>query len=287
MSVRAGFVGLGAIGRPMAARLCAGGLPTTVYDVVADAMAPLAAAGATPAASARAVAAAADVIGVCVRDDDDVRAVVLGDEGVLAGAAPGAVIAIHSTILPRTVREVGARAGARGVAVVDACVTGGPQGAEQGRLTYMVGGTAEDLERCRPVFATAAKTVIHTGPLGTGAGTKLCNNLMTYLGFLAAFEATLLARASGVSREAFEAVTRSNGNLTDQMQAFLMLHRLPDDQRRDPGFQHMLHGYTTLAEKDLAVTLAFAREHGVALPGTALCQQSMARVYGLEDPNRR
>jgi 3-hydroxyisobutyrate dehydrogenase-like beta-hydroxyacid dehydrogenase len=110
---------------------------------------------------------------------------------------------------------------------------------------------------------------------------------MTYLGFLAAYEATLLARESGLSQTAFEEVTRSNGNLTDQMLAFLMLHRLPDEQRREPGFQHMLRGYTTLAEKDLAVTLAFAREHGVALPGTGLCQQLMARVYGLDDPHRR
>ena len=287
MSLRAGFVGLGAIGRPMAARLCAGGLPTTVHDLVPEAVEALVAAGAARAGSARAVGAAADVIGVCVRDDADVRAAVLGDDGVLAGAAPGAVIAIHSTVLPRTVRAVGAAAAARGVAVVDACVTGGPQGAEQGRLTYMVGGDVADLERCRPVFATAAKTIVHTGPLGTGAAVKLCNNLMTYLGFLAAFEATLLARTSGLSRAAFEEVTRSNGNLTDQMQAFLMLHRLPAEQQRDPEFQKLMRGYTTLAEKDLAVTLEFAREHGVALPGAALCQQLMARVYGLQDPNRR
>lgn len=287
MTVRAGFVGLGSIGRPMARRLCLGGLATTVFDLVPAAVDELAAAGAAPADSPRAVAAAADVIGVCVRDDADVRVVVLGDDGLLAGAAPGTVIAIHSTILPRTVRELGVSAAAHGVAIVDACVTGGPMGAEQGRLTYMVGGEAADLERCRPVFATAAKTIVHTGALGTGAATKLCNNLMTYLGFLAAFEATLLARESGLSQAAFEEVTRSNGNLTDQMQAFLMLHRVPDAQRREPGFQQMLHGYTTLAEKDLAVTLAFAREHGVALPGAGLCQQLMARVYGLEDRNRR
>jgi 3-hydroxyisobutyrate dehydrogenase len=227
------------------------------------------------------------VIGVCVRDDADVQAVVLGEDGLLAGAAPGTVIAIHSTILPRTVRELGTTAAARGVGVVDACVTGGPMGAEQGRLTYMVGGDVADLERCRPVFATAARSIVHTGALGSGAATKLCNNLMTYLGFLAAFEATTLAREAGLSTSALEEVTRSNGNLTEQMQAFLMLHRLPDAQRADPGFQQMLRGYTTLAEKDLAVTLAFAREHGVALPGTALCQQVMARVYGLDDRNRR
>jgi 3-hydroxyisobutyrate dehydrogenase-like beta-hydroxyacid dehydrogenase len=287
MSLRAGFVGLGSIGRPMARRLCGGGLPTTVFDLDAAAVDELVAAGATRADSARAVAAAADVIGVCVRDDADVQVVVLGDAGLLAGAAPGTVIAIHSTILPRTVREIGAIAAARGVGIVDACVTGGPMGAEQGRLTYMVGGSAADLERCRPVFATAAKTIVHTGALGTGAATKLCNNLMTYVGFLAAFEATLLARESGLSQSAFEEVTRSNGNLTDQMQAFLRLHRLPEEQRHEPGFQQMLRAYTTLAEKDLAVTLAFAREYGVALPGAALCQQVMARVYGLEDRNRR
>jgi 3-hydroxyisobutyrate dehydrogenase len=279
MTARAGFIGLGSIGRPMARRLCAGGLATTVFDLVA--------AGATRAATARAVAAASDVIGVCVRDDADVQAVVLGEDGLLAGAAPGTVIAIHSTILPRTVRELGTTAAARGVGVVDACVTGGPMGAEQGRLTYMVGGDVADLERCRPVFATAARSIVHTGALGSGAATKLCNNLMTYLGFLAAFEATTLAREAGLSTSALEEVTRSNGNLTEQMQAFLMLHRLPDAQRADPGFQQMLRGYTTLAEKDLAVTLAFAREHGVALPGTALCQQVMARVYGLDDRNRR
>ena len=287
MSLRVGFVGLGNIGKPMARRLVAGGLATTVFDVVPAAVDELVAAGAQRGADARAVAAAADVVGVCVRDDDDVRAVVLGPDGLLAGAAPGCVIAIHSTVLPRTVCAVGAAAAAGGVAVVDACVTGGAAGAEQGRLTYMVGGDAADVERCRPVFATCAATIVHTGALGSGTATKLCNNLMTYLGFLAAFEATLLARHAGLSQQALEEVTRANGNMTDQMRAFLMLHRLPADQRTEPGFQQMLRGFTTLAEKDLAVTLAFAREHGVALPGTGLCQQVMARVYGLEDERRR
>jgi 3-hydroxyisobutyrate dehydrogenase-like beta-hydroxyacid dehydrogenase len=287
MALRAGFVGLGNIGKPMARRLVAGGFETTVFDVVPEAIEELAAAGARRAASPREVAATADVVGICVRDDADVRAVVFGRDGLLAGMKSGAVIAIHSTILPRTVVEIGDAARKAGVGVVDACVTGGPNGADQGTLTYMVGGDAAHVERCRPVFETSAARIVHTGALGTGAATKLCNNLMTYLGFLAAFEATLLARRSGLSTEAFEEVTRANGNLTDQMRAFLMLHRIPAEQRKDSGFQKMLHGYTTLAEKDLAVTLAFAREHGVTLPGTALCQQLMARVYGLEDENRR
>ncbi len=271
----------------MARRLVEAGFATTVFDVVSAAVDELVAAGASGAPAPRAVAAASDIVGVCVRDDDDVRAVVLGDDGLLAGAAAGMVIALHSTILPRTVTEVGAIATARGVGVVDACVTGGPMGAEQGTLTYMVGGDAAHIERCRPAFATAAAKIVHTGTLGSGAATKLCNNLMTYLGFLSAFEATLLARRAGLSMRALEEVTCANGNMTEQMRAFLMLHRLPAAQRQDAAFQDMLRAYTTLAEKDLAITLAFAREHGVALPGTALCQQLMARVYGLDDENRR
>jgi len=283
MTIRAGFVGLGNIGKPMARRIVDAGVPLTVFDMMPAAVVELAAAGARAATSAREVAEAADVVGICVRDDDEVRAVVLGPDGVLAGAAPGVIVAIHSTILPRTVRELGEYAARRGVAVVDACITGGAGGAAQGKLTYMVGGNAEDVERCRPVFATSAERVVHTGPLGSGVSVKLCNNLMTYLGFLAAFEATLLARRSGLSEKAFEEVTRANGNLTDQMLAFLSLHRLPPESRKHPEFRQMLQSFTRLAEKDLAVTLEFARENGVDLPGTARCRELMARVYGLQE----
>ncbi|UCE86101.1 MAG: NAD(P)-dependent oxidoreductase [Deltaproteobacteria bacterium] len=287
MTIRAGFVGLGNIGEPMAQQLVSGGFETTVFDVHPPALKPLVEAGARAAASLAELAARCDAIGVCVRDDDDVRAVTLGEAGLVANASPGAVIALHSTILPSTVREVGRAAAARGVGVVDACVTGARPGAQQGTLTYMVGGTAEHLEHCRPLFETSAGKIVHTGELGSGAATKLCNNLMTYLGFLSASEATRLAASSGLSQDALEAVTRSNGNMSDQMLAFLALHKAPAETRKSESFQGMLRNFTTLAEKDLAVTLAFARENGVTLPGTALCQQLMARVYGLEDEKRR
>jgi 3-hydroxyisobutyrate dehydrogenase-like beta-hydroxyacid dehydrogenase len=166
---------------------------------------------------------------------------------------------------------------------VDACITGGAGGAAQGKLTYMVGGEIELVDTCRPVFATSAERIVHTGPLGSGVSVKLCNNLMTYLGFLAAFEATSLARAGGLSEKALEEVTRANGNLTDQMLAFLTLHRLPAETRKDPGFRAMVGSFASLAEKDLAVTLEFARESGVELPGAARCRELMSRVYGLEE----
>jgi 3-hydroxyisobutyrate dehydrogenase-like beta-hydroxyacid dehydrogenase len=283
--MRVGFIGLGNIGLPMAKRLVAAGLDTTVYDVVPERAAQVA--GARAAASPRAVAAASDVVGLCVRDDADVRAVMLGDAGVLAGAAHGAVVAIHSTVQPATVIEVAARAAERGVGVVDACITGGATGASAGTLTVMVGGDAAHVDRARPFFDCFAKKVVHTGPLGTGCKTKLCNNLMTYLAWTAAYEAMLLARAAGLPQETLEEVTGSNGNLTDPMRAFLALHKAPEATRSSEGFQAMMRGFVEIAEKDLAASLALARECGIALPGTAMASQIMARVYGLDDENRR
>jgi 3-hydroxyisobutyrate dehydrogenase-like beta-hydroxyacid dehydrogenase len=110
---------------------------------------------------------------------------------------------------------------------------------------------------------------------------------MTYLAWTSAYEATLLARAAGLPRSVLEEVTRSNGNLSDPMLAFLALHEAPEATRRSDGFQAMLRGFVEVAEKDLAATLALARECGVALPGAALVSQIMARVYGLEDEGRR
>jgi 3-hydroxyisobutyrate dehydrogenase-like beta-hydroxyacid dehydrogenase len=146
----------------------------------------------------------------------------------------------------------------------------------------MVGGRAEHLERCRPIFETSAARIVHTGALGNGAGVKLCNNLMTYLGFLAAFEALRLARSGGLSERVLEEVTRSNGNLTDQMLAFLSLHRLPSEARKDPSLRALLEGFASLAAKDLDATLEFARESGIELPGTARCRDLMRQVYGVE-----
>jgi 3-hydroxyisobutyrate dehydrogenase len=213
--------------------------------------------------------------------------VLLGDDGALAGAAPSCVIAVHSTVQLDSVLALGEAAAASGVGLVDACITGGAAGASQGTLTVMAGGDAAHLDRIRPALESFAKAIVHAGPLGAGTKLKLCNNLMTYLAWTSAQEATALARAAGLSEDVFEAVTRANGNLTDPMRAFLGLHRAPDATRATPAFQEMLRGFVALAEKDLAATLALARACGVALPGTALASQIMARVYGVEDDARR
>ena len=287
MAIRAGFVGLGNIGRPMAGRLVAAGLETIVHDLREEPVRELVAAGAAAAASPGALASRCEYIGVCVRDDDDLRAVLRGTAGILQGASPGTVVAVHSTVQPDTVVTLAEEAAGRGVILLDACITGGANGAVQGTLTVMVGGDAAALEKIRPALSTFASTIVHAGPLGSGAKLKLCNNLMTYLAWTAAYEASRLASASGLSQEVFEAVTRSNGNLTDPMRAFLALHRAPLATRQSRDFQALLRSFVDLAEKDLAATLALARDCGLALPGAGLASQIMARVYGLEDEGRR
>jgi 3-hydroxyisobutyrate dehydrogenase len=287
MSTRAGFVGLGYIGKPMALRLPAAGLETTVFDVVAEPVKALGAAGAKPAASARAVAAASDVVGVCVQTDDQVRAVVAGEEGLLAGAKPGLVIVVHSTILPATVEALSALAAKQGVQVIDACVTGNVRAADP-LFKLFVGGEADTIAKIRPYLqAIAADRVIQTGPLGSGCKTKICVNLITYLQWTAAFEAAALARGVGVPLEVLEQAGRSNGQLTDLMVAYLALFKLPESARKSEAMQAYLRTQMHVAEKDLACALQLAREAGVSLPGAALVSQLMARIYPIEEAGGR
>lgn len=287
MSLRAGFIGLGNQGKPIAANLVPAGFETTVYDLAPGPLAELAATGAKAASSPREVGEHADVIGICVPADEHVRAVVLGETGVLAGAARGAVIAIHSTILPETVLELERAATPRGVAVLDACVTGGAARAKQKQLTYLVGGDAAALERARPFLSVSALKIIHAGALGNGARLKLCLNLITYIQWAAAYESFALAKATGLPQALLEEAGEANGQLTPLMLAFLALHKAPAEARAGEGMQSLLRGYMDVAEKDLAWALKLAHGAGVSLPVGSLVSQLMARIYGVRDEGRR
>jgi 3-hydroxyisobutyrate dehydrogenase len=287
MTIRAGFIGLGNQGKPIAANLSPAGFETTVFDLDDAPVRELAAAGAIAAASAREVAERADVICICVPEDAHVRAVLGGDQGVLAGAAPGAVVAIHSTILPETAIELAAAAAEHQVAVLDACVTGGAARAQQKQLTYLVGGDAAALEKARPVLETSAAKIIHAGELGSGAKLKLCINLITYIQWAAAYESFALAKAVGLSQEVLEEAGQSNGQLTPLMVAYLGTHKIPEEQRGSEAFQALMRGHMGVAEKDLAWALQLARKAGVALPVGGLVSQLMARLYGVDDEGRR
>jgi 3-hydroxyisobutyrate dehydrogenase len=284
MTLRAGYIGLGNIGKPMATCWTLAGFETTVYDLAEAPVAELVEKGAKAAASPRAVAAAADVVGICVPDDADVRAVLLGDEGVLAGSTGGDLVMIHSTIQPKTVVELAEAGSERGVVVIDAAITGGDQRAAVGELAIMAGGDPAALEKARPILDACAKSgVFSCGELGSGMKMKLCINVVTYLQWLAGYEGLKLARASGLSVETFEEVGQQNGQVTPLMARFLTVHKMPDAARRSDGIQRLMRGHTRVAEKDLAWALQLARESGVSLPGAGLVSQLMAQVYGVED----
>lgn len=287
MTLRAGFIGLGNQGKPLAANLVAAGFETTLYDIVDAPVRELAAGGAKAATSPRAVGAGADVIGICVPEDDHVRAVLLGDDGVLAGAAPGAIVAIHSSILPETAIALAAEADTRGIGVLDACVTGGAARAEQRQMTYLVGGEEAALAKARPVFETSAVKIIHAGPLGCGAKLKLCINLLTYIQWAAAYESFQLSKAVGLPDGVFEEAGAANGQLTPLMQSYLATHKIPDEARGSEAVQKLMRGHMNIAEKDLTWALQLARKAGVSLPVGGLVSQLMARLYAVEDPGRR
>src|SRR5689334_16245594 len=175
--VRAGFVGLGSQGGGMVKRLVQCGVPTTVWARRAEAVAPFAGRAAV-ASDPAALGRESDVVGVCVTDGDAVRAVVLGSDGVLAGMAPGSVLAIHSTVGPDECAPIATAAAARGVDVVDAPVSGGGAAAAAGALTVYVGGDDAAVRRARAVLDHYGETVLHMGALGSGLRTKLLNNAL-------------------------------------------------------------------------------------------------------------
>jgi 3-hydroxyisobutyrate dehydrogenase len=176
--MRVGFIGLGSQGGPMAQRIIDEGYPTSLWARRSDSLDSFAGSGADVAASPAELAAVADLICICVVDDAGVEEVMEADTGVLSGVRPGSLIAIHSTVHPETCHRLASRAAARGVALVDAPVSGGGQAAAERRLLVMVGGGPEEYERARPVFSTFGSPVLHLGPLGSGQTAKALNNLL-------------------------------------------------------------------------------------------------------------
>ncbi|MGW3651154.1 NAD(P)-dependent oxidoreductase [Streptomyces sp. NPDC000878] len=176
--MRVGFIGLGNQGGPMARRIVDAGFTTTLWARRPASLTPFTGTPAQRAVSAAELAAASDLVCVCVGDDADVEEVIVGDEGVLAGLRQGGVIAVHSTVHPDTCRRLADRARLRGVALVDAPVSGGGGAAAEGRLLVMVGGESGTVAFCRRVFETYGDPVVHMGPLGSGQVAKLLNNAL-------------------------------------------------------------------------------------------------------------
>ncbi|OBF77642.1 6-phosphogluconate dehydrogenase [Mycobacterium sp. 852002-51613_SCH5001154] len=211
--MRVGFIGLGSQGGPMARRIIEAGYETTLWARRPATLEPFTDTEAKIAESPADLAAASDLVCLCVVGDADIDEIASGARGLLAAMEPGGVIAVHSTVHPNTCRELADKAAAKGISVIDAPVSGGGPAASEGRLLVMVGGDADVVERCRPVFATYADPIVHLGELGSGQTTKLLNNLMFTAHLATAATALSLAGALGVDPDRLaEVVSRSSGN---------------------------------------------------------------------------
>jgi 3-hydroxyisobutyrate dehydrogenase-like beta-hydroxyacid dehydrogenase len=221
-TVRAGFIGLGSQGAGMADRLLGCDVPTTLWARRPATLEPFAGRAAfapDPAALGR----ASEVVGICVTDADAVRSVVLGPDGVLAGMAPGSVLAIHSTIGPDECEPIAREAAARGVDVIDAPVSGGGAAAAAGQLTVYVGGEEEAVLRARAVLDHYGDTVLHMGPLGHGLRTKLVNNALIAAHFALARDAMATGTALGLDPTRLGAALRAGSGRSFSLEIFIGL----------------------------------------------------------------
>jgi 3-hydroxyisobutyrate dehydrogenase-like beta-hydroxyacid dehydrogenase len=277
---RVGFVGLGNMGGAMAANIANAGHDVVVFDVREAAIDAVIeqAPGARAASSLADVAEHADVIGVVVVDDAQVDAVTVGDGGLVAPARPGAVIAVHSTVHPATVQRAAAAAGraGRGVAVLDAPISGGVQGARDATLCIMVGGDAAAFERARPVFESAGTLVLHLGDVGAGLAAKLARNLIGYITLLAAAEGRRLATAAGVDLETLNLILDHTGTLSPMMRDFVATRGGHGVYAAD------LAPLVAIGEKDMRVTLEVAAELGLDLEVSRATATHIAEAFGVE-----
>lgn len=261
---RVGFVGLGIMGKPMAKNLIKAGFPLTVYNRTRSRAEEFKSLGAQVTESPRDAAAKADVVITIVTDSPDVRAVILGEGGVIEAVRPGSIVIDMSTISPQVTREIAEALKAKQVEMLDAPVSGGEKGAIEGTLSIMVGGEAATLERVRPVLMAMGKTITHIGPNGMGQVCKLANQIAVGLHNLSISEALIFAEKAGADpARVMQAIQGGAGN------SWAFQNLAPKIIRRDfsPGFM------VKLQQKDLRLVLDAADKLSLSLPGTALTHQ--------------
>ncbi|MBX3046003.1 MAG: NAD-binding protein [Anaerolineales bacterium] len=268
-----GFIGLGLMGKPMAAHLLKAGFPLWVHNRSQAAVDELAAQGAHKAASAKEVAQHAEIILTCLPDSPDVEAAVLDADGILAGAKPGLIVVDHSTIKPVTARKLAAALAERGMHFLDAPVSGGQIGAQNGTLTTMVGGDAAALEAARPALAAFSKAITHIGGPGAGQVAKCCNQMMVAAQMAAMAELLILARKAEVDPQKVVAAIKGGAA---QCWALDNKPQLLFEGNRQPGFKAYMQ------VKDMGIVMDTAQELGMPLPATAANTQLFNAMMALD-----
>jgi 2-hydroxy-3-oxopropionate reductase len=264
MTERIGFIGLGLMGRPMAHHLLTAGYPLTVFNRSRPAMDELARAGAATATSPREVAEQSDVVITMLPDGPDVEAVVLGPNGILAGAHKGLLIVDMSTISPLLAQHIATEAEKHDIHLLDAPVSGGDAGAKSATLSIMVGGNEEDFRRAQPILSVLGKTVTYCGPTGSGQVVKACNQVLVALIIEAISEALVLGAKAGVEP----------GVLLKVLSGGLAQNRFMD-LRGATMIQHSFEpgGKASFHLKDLKIATQLAQKYGVVLPMGTLVEQ--------------
>jgi 3-hydroxyisobutyrate dehydrogenase len=273
-----GFIGLGNMGAPMMRNLVKAGHAVRAFDLSEAARQAAAAAGATAAASAAEAAAGVEVVVTMLPAGAHVRAVAMGDSGLLAAARPGTLFIDSSTIDVATARLVAEEAGRRGHAMVDAPVSGGVGGAEAGTLTFMVGGADDAFARARPILDAMGKTIVHAGGPGTGQAAKICNNMLLGISMLGTCEAFALAEKLGLEHQKlFEIASKSSG----QCWSMTTYCPVPGPVATSPANRDYKAGFTAaMMLKDLKLAVEAAQGAGAAVPLGAEASQLYSLFVG-------
>ncbi len=278
MAEKVGFIGLGIMGKPMARNLMKAGYELVVHSRSWGPVEELAEEGAEAAGSPKEVAGSCGTIITMLPDSPQVEEVVAGENGVFEAFREGTLLVDMSTISPVVTRDLAEKARARGGSMLDAPVSGGDQGAADGTLSIMVGGSEEDFERARPLFDVMGKTVVHVGESGAGQAVKACNQIVVALTIEAVSEALVLGSKAGADPAKVIEVLSGGmaGNKVMEVKGEKFLKH-----EFTPGFRLELH------HKDLGIALAAGREYGVPLPVTAIVDQMLealvAKGSGGED----
>jgi 3-hydroxyisobutyrate dehydrogenase len=253
------FLGLGAIGRPMAARVAAAGMSLTVWNRTAERAATFARdTGSTQAATPAAAARSADVVITCLSTSRDVASLLDGTDGLVAGLHRGAVLIDCTSGDPATSRRIAARLAEQGVGFIDAPVSGGTTGAEKGTLTVMVGGDAATLDRVRPVLQTFGQKIVHCGDVGAGDAVKAVNNAFLAIHVLATAEGLAALVKAGVDPAlALDVINASSGRSNTSMNLF-------PERVLSRAFPRTFR--LALLEKDIGIAAEIARENRVPAP---------------------